>query len=73
MLARAKLQLHHAVVYLEAKDCGDESEHLIEAAGQTPPPSLVLNPSACSSNNAVNRSKPYLTLANFVNWRELLS
>lgn len=67
MLARAKLQPHHAVVYLEAKDSGDESERSIEAAGQTPPPPLVLNTSACSSNNTVNHSRPCLTLPLLIN------
>lgn len=71
MLARTKLQPRHAVVYFKAKDCGDESECLTETVGQTPPPPLVLNPSACSSNSAINRSEPYLTLA--IDWREILS
>lgn len=73
MLARAKLQPHYAAVYLEAKDCGDESEHLIETADQTPPPPLVLNARACSSNNAVCCSGPCLTLPLLINEREILS
>lgn len=73
MLTRAKLQPHYAAVYLEAKDCGDESEHLIETAGQTPLPPFVLNASACSSNNAIYCSGPCLALPLLINQREILS